>query len=109
MAARREAAIRRLIWSARSHAFTDYAWRRRETLPVTAAGLFPLLFQVANQRQAKMEAQTMRRKPLIPKPTSSPRSTRATPRHQPGRTIRAESLHGMKANRARRPLPRFEY
>jgi hypothetical protein len=66
LAARREAAIRKLMWSARSHAFTDYAWRRREALPVTAAGLFPLFFHVANQHQAMLEAQTVRRKLLMP-------------------------------------------
>jgi alpha,alpha-trehalase len=66
LAARREAAIRKLMWNARSRAFTDYAWRRHEALPVTAAGLFPLFLHVANQHQAKMEAQTVRRKLLMP-------------------------------------------
>jgi alpha,alpha-trehalase len=66
LAVRREAAIRKLMWNARSHAFTDYAWRSHEALPVTAAGLFPLFFHVANQHQAETEAQTVRRKLLIP-------------------------------------------
>ena len=66
LAVRREAAIRRLMWNERSHAFTDYAWQRHEALPVTAAGLFPLFLHVANQHQAEMEAQTVRRKLLMP-------------------------------------------
>jgi alpha,alpha-trehalase len=66
LAVRREAAIRRLMWSERSHAFTDYAWQRHEALPITAAGLFPLFLHVANQHQAEMEAQTVRRKLLKP-------------------------------------------
>jgi alpha,alpha-trehalase len=65
LAVRREAAIRRLMWNERSHAFTDYAWQRHEALPVTAAGLFPLFLHVANQHQAEMEAQTVRRKLLM--------------------------------------------
>jgi alpha,alpha-trehalase len=66
LAVRREAAIRKLMWNERSHAFTDYAWRRSRALPVTAAGLFPLFLHVANQHQAKMEAQTVRRRLLMP-------------------------------------------
>jgi alpha,alpha-trehalase len=66
LAVRREAAIRRLMWNDRSHAFTDYAWRRHETLPVTAAGLFPLFLHVANRHQAAMETQTVRRRLLKP-------------------------------------------
>lgn len=66
LAARREAAIRKLMWNERSRAFTDYAWRSHEALPVTAAGLFPLFLHVANEHQAKMEAQTVRRKLLMP-------------------------------------------
>jgi alpha,alpha-trehalase len=66
LAVRREAAIRKLMWNERFHAFTDYAWRSHKALPVTAAGLFPLFLHVANQRQAEMEAQTVRRKLLMP-------------------------------------------
>jgi alpha,alpha-trehalase len=66
LAVRREAAIRKLMWNERSHAFSDYAWQRREALPVTAAGLFPLFLHIANQHQAEMEAQTVRRKLLKP-------------------------------------------
>jgi alpha,alpha-trehalase len=66
LAVRRVAAIRKLMWNERSHAFTDYAWRRHEALPVTAAALFPLFFHVANQNQAETEAQTVRRKLLMP-------------------------------------------
>jgi len=66
LATRREAAIRKLMWNARSRAFTDYAWPRHEALPVTASGLFPLFFHVADAHQAKLEAQTVRRKLLMP-------------------------------------------
>jgi len=66
LAARRETAIRKLMWNQRSQAFTDYVWRRHEALPVTAAGLFPLFLHVADQHQAKMEAQAVRRKLLMP-------------------------------------------
>jgi len=66
LAVRREVAIRRLMWNERSHAFTDYEWQRHEALPVTAAGLFPLFVHIASQHQAKMEAQTVRRKLLMP-------------------------------------------
>jgi alpha,alpha-trehalase len=54
------------MWNQASHAFTDYAWRMHEALPVTAAALFPLFFRVANQHQAESEAQTVRRKLLMP-------------------------------------------
>ena len=66
LAARRKAAIRRLMWNKRSHAFADYAWQQDVVLPVTAAGLFPLFFHVATQRQAEMEAMTVRRRLLMP-------------------------------------------
>ena len=66
LAVRREAAIRKLMWNERFHAFTDFAWRRHKALPVTAAGLFPLFLHVASQRQAEIEAQTVRRKLLMP-------------------------------------------
>ncbi len=66
LAVRREAAIRKLMWNEQFHAFTDYAWRRHKALPATAAGLFPLFLQVASQRQAEVEAQTVRRKLLMP-------------------------------------------
>jgi len=66
LAARREAAIRRLMWNKRSQAFADYAWQQDVVLPVTAAGLFPLFFHVATQHQAEMEAKTVRRRLLMP-------------------------------------------
>jgi alpha,alpha-trehalase len=66
LAVRREAAIRRLMWNGQFHAFTDYAWQRRKALSVTAAGLFPLFLHVASRREAEMEAQTVRRKLLMP-------------------------------------------
>jgi alpha,alpha-trehalase len=67
LAADREAAIRRVMWNRRSGMFTDHAWQKHAaTLPVTAAGLFPLFLHVATPRQARMEAQTVRRELLMP-------------------------------------------
>jgi alpha,alpha-trehalase len=66
LAVHREAAIRRLMWNGRLRAFTDYAWQRHESLPITAAGLFPLFLHVASRHQAVIEAQTVRRKLLKP-------------------------------------------
>jgi alpha,alpha-trehalase len=67
LAARREAAIRRLMWNKRSGMFADYAWQKHEaTLPATAAGLFPLFLNVATSRQAQIVAQTVRRELLMP-------------------------------------------
>src|SRR5271154_1760636 len=55
------------MWNERLGMFTDYAWQERKaTLPVTAAGLFPLFLNVATSRQAQMVAQTVRRELLMP-------------------------------------------
>jgi alpha,alpha-trehalase len=63
---RRAAAIRRLMWNRRSRMFVDYEWQQSKmALPVTAAGLFPLFFKVANRHQAAMAAQTLRRRLLM--------------------------------------------
>ena len=67
LANRREAAIRRLMWSEQLLMFADYDWEKSEIVgQLTAAGLFPLFFQIATERQAKMVAQTVRDKMLLP-------------------------------------------
>jgi alpha,alpha-trehalase len=68
LVARREAAIRHLMWSGRSGIFADYEWQEREaTSPVTAAaGLFPLFLHIATPGQAEVVAQTVRRRLLMP-------------------------------------------
>jgi alpha,alpha-trehalase len=67
MAAHRQAAIQRLMWHEPSGIFADYAWQKRKaTLPVTAAGLFPLFLHIATLRQAEIVGQTVRRKLLMP-------------------------------------------
>jgi alpha,alpha-trehalase len=66
LAARREAAIRRLMWNKRSQMFADYDWQRQHVASsVTAAGLFPLFLHIATRHQAEMEARTVRRRLLL--------------------------------------------
>ena len=66
-ASRRASAIRRLMWDRRSGIFVDYVWRRPEAaMPVTAAGLFPLFFKIADRDQSAMVAKTVRRRLLMP-------------------------------------------
>jgi alpha,alpha-trehalase len=67
LANRRGAAIRRLMWSEQLLMFADFDWEKSEIVgQLTAAGLFPLFFQIATERQAKMVAQTVRDKMLLP-------------------------------------------
>jgi alpha,alpha-trehalase len=46
--------------------FTDHAWQEQQATPVTAAGLFPLLFHIATPRQAEIVGQTVQRELLMP-------------------------------------------
>ena len=67
LAAQRESAIRRLMWDERKGIFTDYAWDKGEpSHRITAAGLFPLFFHIATERQARIVAQTVDRELLTP-------------------------------------------
>ncbi len=67
LAALRQAAIRHLMWNEQLGTFTDYAWQKRKaTLPVSAAGLYPLFLHIATLRQAEIVGQTVRRKLLMP-------------------------------------------
>jgi alpha,alpha-trehalase len=67
LANRRETAIRRLMWSEQLLMFADYDWEKSEIVgQLTAAGLFPLFFQIATEWQAKLVAQTVRDKMLLP-------------------------------------------
>jgi alpha,alpha-trehalase len=55
------------MWSEQLLTFADYDWEKSEIVgQLTAAGLFPLFFQIATERQAKMVAQTVRDKMLLP-------------------------------------------
>jgi alpha,alpha-trehalase len=66
-ATRRSAAIRRLMWNKKAGLFTDYLWQQRRASPaVTAAGVFPLFFGIAEPEQAKIAAETLRRDFLMP-------------------------------------------
>lgn len=61
----RAQAIRRLMWDAENHVFTDYLWREGETTrTVTAATLYPLFLGVATPNQAQAVAETVRDKLL---------------------------------------------
>ena len=67
LAEKRETAIRQFMWNERSQMFTDYDWEKDEIVgQPTAAGLFPLFFRIATERQAKMVAQTVRDKLIFP-------------------------------------------
>ena len=67
VANRRETAIRQIMWSERSRMFADYDWEKSEIVAqLTSAGLFPLFFHLATERQAKMIAQTVRDRLLLP-------------------------------------------
>jgi alpha,alpha-trehalase len=50
---RRAADLRRIFWNEKRRAFTDYVWtERRVSDAVTAAGLYPLFFELADRAQA---------------------------------------------------------
>ena len=67
VANQRETAIRQIMWSERSRMFADYDWEESEIVAqLTSAGLFPLFFHLATERQAKMVAQTVRDRLLLP-------------------------------------------
>ena len=60
-AATRAAAIRALFWNEQRRIFTDYLWRARQPAKqVTAAGLYPLFFGIADDAQAHQVASTLR-------------------------------------------------
>jgi alpha,alpha-trehalase len=57
----RAAAIRRVFWNEKRRTFTDYLWNSRTSADlVTAAGLFPLYFGIAEPAQATQVANTTR-------------------------------------------------
>jgi alpha,alpha-trehalase len=61
MAETRARAIRRIFWNEKRRAFTDYDWtRRRPSDYVTAAGLYPLFFGIAESGQATPVANSTR-------------------------------------------------
>jgi alpha,alpha-trehalase len=67
LADKRETAIRQFMWNERSQMFADYDWEKNEIVgQPTAAGLFPLFFRIATERQAKMVARTVRDKLIFP-------------------------------------------
>lgn len=66
-AADRKQAIVRYLWNEERQAFTDYDWRNAARLEqVTAATVYPLYFEVADQEQARAVAQTVRERLLQP-------------------------------------------
>ena len=61
LADRRAAAIRRLMFDAGQHVFTDYLWtERRQTGVISAATLYPLFFGIADRSEAAQVASTVR-------------------------------------------------
>jgi alpha,alpha-trehalase len=63
----RARAIRRIFWNERRRMFTDYLWKeRRLSDAVTAAGVFPLYFDIATRDDSAQVANTIRLKLLRP-------------------------------------------
>jgi alpha,alpha-trehalase len=63
----RARAIRRIFWNEKRHMFTDYLWRERKLSDaVTAAGAYPLYFDVATRDDSALVANTIRMKLLRP-------------------------------------------
>jgi alpha,alpha-trehalase len=66
-AERRRAAISRYLWNDERQAFTDYDMRTQAPSDrVTAATVYPLYFRVADERQARAVARTVRQQLLKP-------------------------------------------
>jgi alpha,alpha-trehalase len=67
IAEERARAIRRIFWNERRRIFTDYLWKEhRHSESVTAAGLFPLYFDIATRDDSALVASTIRMKLLRP-------------------------------------------
>ena len=65
--AARRTAIDRYLWDAASGAYLDYRWTRKERIAhLTAATLYPLFLQVANDRQASSVAKAVEKRLLKP-------------------------------------------
>jgi len=67
IAEQRARAIRRIFWNERRRIFTDYLWKEhRHSESVTAAGLFPLYFDIATRDDSALVASAIRMKLLRP-------------------------------------------
>jgi len=63
----RARAIRRIFWNEKQRAFTDYLWKeRKQSDAVTAAGVYPLFFDIATRDDSAQVASTIRMKLLRP-------------------------------------------
>jgi alpha,alpha-trehalase len=63
----RARAIRRIFWNEKRRMFTDYLWKeRKHSDAITAAGLFPLYFDIATRDDSVKVANTVRMKLLRP-------------------------------------------
>ena len=61
LAANRKEAIKRIFFSKKTHKFCDYDWKQCTQInKLTAAGLFPLWFKIADQNQADAMAESIR-------------------------------------------------
>jgi len=73
----RARAIRSVFWNDKRHTFTDYLWKeRRHSDVITAAGLYPLYFDVATRVEVTgvakaVRASLLRPEGLVPTPTVS--------------------------------------
>jgi alpha,alpha-trehalase len=66
-ARKRKAAVARFLWNPRVGAFTDYHWpTRKPGTQVTAATLYPLYIRLADGKQARAVASTVRTTLLAP-------------------------------------------
>jgi alpha,alpha-trehalase len=67
LAAKRQAAIQKLMWDSAAGDFTDYNWRTNSlTHVVSAATVVPLFFHVATDAEGQMVAKTVQAKLLAP-------------------------------------------
>ena len=63
----RARAIRRIFWNEKRGTFTDYLWKERKLSDaVTAAGAYPLYFDIATRDDGAQVASTIRMKLLRP-------------------------------------------
>lgn len=63
----RARAIRRIFWNEKRHTFTDYLWKERKLSDaITAAGTYPLYFDIATRDDSAHVANTIRMKLLRP-------------------------------------------
>jgi alpha,alpha-trehalase len=66
-AAKRKAAVTKILWDSAAGAFTDYDWRKKKSSGrVSLATMYPLYFKLSDEERARTAAATVRAKLLQP-------------------------------------------